>query len=82
MQCIKCDDASVARGLCAKHYQEWHRSREKPPCSIPGCDQKAHSRGWCQRHYRRWWLYGDPRYGDPLAGGKTFAVECHRVAAG
>jgi hypothetical protein len=62
-----CEDQSISRGLCPKHYQALRR-REKDPlvgtrqrgrapldksCAIAGCDSESYARGLCVTHYRR-----------------------------
>jgi len=66
--CIEegCEDQSISRGRCPKHYQALRR-REKDPlvgtrrrgrtpqdaCSIEGCEGKGYARGMCVTHYRK-----------------------------
>ena len=57
-----CEELPVARGHCARHYQQIRRygrltpERErnfnpKPSCMFPGCDAKHAARGYCKKHY-------------------------------
>jgi hypothetical protein len=66
-----CDRPTVARGICAKHYDRWRRankgrfeSRNRPQyphgCAAAGCERTADSLGFCPKHYKRWRRHGDP----------------------
>lgn len=54
-----CDKPEVAKGLCAKHYQQARRNNkievfDKPKvCTHPGCNEKVHAKGLCRKHYNQ-----------------------------
>lgn len=54
----ECTRAVVSRGMCAKHYNRWHREhlwKPKGICSIDGCNKPRWAREFCSTHYQRWW---------------------------
>jgi 5-methylcytosine-specific restriction endonuclease McrA len=66
-----CDDRTVSRGLCRKHYNAWYHAdpsrankaiRRSPSCSVEGCGQPHKARGYCDSHYWKFRQHGDPLY--------------------
>lgn len=56
--CRHCDTpiptaAHHSRKFCSDRCGWRYRSRNGPPCSVPGCDGIATQRGMCQTHYSR-----------------------------
>lgn len=68
----ECPSATVARGLCRKHYSRWKRTgdpekaRAKLPnnahatCTVEGCDKPHVTKGLCEMHRWRQRYHGDP----------------------
>lgn len=52
-----CERRVVSRGMCAKHYNRWHRANREPQpsCKIDGCERERWARGYCAVCYQRWW---------------------------
>jgi hypothetical protein len=58
-----CDNQSVSRGFCSKHYARWRRYgdptapyvRGKRPseCQVPGCAKRVSANGLCDMHLWR-----------------------------
>jgi 5-methylcytosine-specific restriction endonuclease McrA len=72
-----CDNATVGRGWCHKHYERWRRHGDplyvKPAsvprsCAIEECPHVATRKGWCDAHYRRWMKTGDTQASKPIKG--------------
>ena len=65
-----CGNTAIARGYCAKHYQQMRRGKlpDKPKirvsygpevtCEVDGCDRKIVALGLCRLHYDRYTKYG------------------------
>ncbi len=67
-----CDDKSITRGYCSRHYhlvirygKPENRGRRRGEklqeiCGVDGCNSTYNSLGYCQKHYVRYKKYGDP----------------------
>ena len=62
-----CDSLLVARGMCARHYQQWQQENGEP-CSVEGCDRIAKAKGLCGRCYSRQRANGDPTVVKQIRG--------------
>jgi DNA-binding XRE family transcriptional regulator len=55
-----CNNVSIARGLCNKHYQQFRNHNpekfkiEKPTiCKEKGCENPYYAKGYCSHHYNK-----------------------------
>lgn len=63
-----CENNTLARGLCGKHYQRMQTKgsladptpKGRSVCSVDDCAEICVGRGFCAKHYRRFMLHGSP----------------------
>lgn len=76
--CSSCERTSLARGLCARHYQQakrdgsldaWAKLRLETCCTFIGCSEPHEARGFCTKHYQRLRHHNDPARGRSPANG-------------
>ena len=68
-----CDEPSVAKGLCKKHYMEARAARlAQQQCEAEGCTNPRGAKGgYCPACYHRYLTYGNPNAGPPRRKRRT-----------
>lgn len=63
-----CSFNTVAKGLCATHYQRKRRTgttddrvyQADHPCRVSDCETAANTKGYCRQHFGAYMRHGDP----------------------